>query len=677
MMLVAAPATLIAQRTHVLSADQISKTESYRPIQDKMELTDRQTMVMAPKHAFDHSQTPSPNGKVAAVNPVQLGTSSNSFTILRAEQNQVAVDNESGAVAFIHRTDISVWGGLNTDNGRYRYDLSIDQGSSFSNDIGVLQDSIYLNYGRYPNVAFYNSGVANPFDTKLVYYGPTNKFPTPGWIGHCNGVAQVATSNPIATTEHYQFDPEKTLLPGGLNEGLPGEYWTVELGYDGNVLMDSIRIMKGTYQNGDVSWVIHDAFDPGFDRTYDGDIHAVGPNIAFSPDGMTGYIGMLSSMNGGTNTNSTYLPVFLKSTDGGATWGSAMEVDLDQIAWISDSLMTLWVDTSGAPVSNGEATTAFDFDMTVDGDGNVHMGVVIGTHADGFSISSGLAKFMADVYTPDGGTTWDVQYLSPVLTFRGTYGTGSQQLTVDNFPQVSRDDTGEHIFFSWVDSDTAEFTGTMNGIGFGESDNLSPNLRTTAKRTLDNALTYPQLVTDGDFIWEGRALNPTMAPTVVNKNGVLHLPIVVMDLITNDAAAPVGFWYMGNDASFDVGDENIWCESSSMSLNWEAISNPGGPPACAVAIDSPLENDKVMLNNWYPNPANGTARITFELPNVETVSMSLSNMYGQTVVEIASGQFNAGVHAFDVDTKQLAAGVYFCNLTSGDITLSKKLVVTK
>lgn len=666
------------KQKQVLSTEKISITESYLPKYDQVVFSEQNPTVSAGQIAGLTRPTISPNGKVAAVTPIAIGRASNAFTCLRAEQNQVSVDNATSAVAFIHRQDVTIWGGGGTDNGKFRYDISIDGGASFTNDVGALQ-SVYTNYGRYPNGALYNGGVTNPFDTKLVYYGPTNKFPTPGWIGHVNGVSDVTnTGTPGTITEHYQFDPEKTLLPGGLTEGLPGEFWTVEFAFDGNATMDSIRILKGTYSSGDVNWTVHNTFDPGFDKTYDGGIYAVGPNIAFSPDGMTGYIGMLSNVSGGTNpNNSTFLPVFFKSTDGGATWGNAMEVDLDQIAWISDSLQTLWVDSSGAPASSGEATTAFDYDMTVDRDGNVHMGVVIGTHATGFSVSSALAKFIGDVHTTDGGATWDVQYISPVLTFRGTYGSGSQTLTIDNFPQVSRDENGDHIFFSWVDSDTSEFTGTMNGIGFGESSNLAPNLRVSAKRIFDNALTYPRLVSDGDLIWEGRLLNPTMGPVTVNNNNVQHLPVVFLDLITNDANAPVQFWYLGNDISFDVNNESIWCESSSMNLSWAAISDPAGPPACAVGIEDNQFDQAIKLNDWYPNPSNGTARITVELPMLENINMDLFNSYGQKVMNITSGTLNSGAYAFDVDTKTLATGVYFCKLNAGDVQLSKKLVVIK
>lgn len=662
----------------VASPAQLQARETYRPKFDQIVSGYQDQHPMVAHEITPMSPAALTSGKVSAVNPIGLGTASNALTALRGEQNQVAVDNQTDAVAFIHRQDISIWGGAGTDNGKFRYDISIDNGASFSNDIGPMQ-TVYTNYGRYPNCTFFNeNGTSNPLDEKLVYVAPTNRFPTPGWIGQVNGVSSVVTSGSPTTTEHYQFDGQNVLLPGGLCEGLPGEFWSVDFSFDGTNVMDSIRLYKGVYNTGtsDIDWVLDRLIDPGYDKSFDGSIGTVGPNIAFSPDGMTGYIGLVANVTAGTNTNNeTLMPVFIKTTDGGDTWGSPIEVDLDAIPWIADSLQTLWIDSLGNPASDGRAIAAFDFDMIVDNNGNVHMADVIGTAGGGFAISSGLAKFMADIWTPDGGATWEVTYLSPVLTFRGSYGSGSAPITIDNFCQVGRNDAGDHLYFSWVDSDTSVFTGSMNGIGFGESDNLAPNLRVVGKDLVYGTQTYPQLITDGDLIWEGRVLNPMMSPIIVENGNINEVPIVVLEFLQGDPNLSTKFWYFGKDVSFDLSDPNIWCYQPFMELGWLSISSPGATPVCAVAVNDPV-NSGVVLYEWYPNPTNGTARIQFELPAVTEISMRVMNAFGQEVAVLAEGEFNAGSHVATIETADLATGVYFCQLLAGDQVLSKKLVVT-
>ena len=74
------------------------------------------------------------------------------------------------------------------------------------------------------------------------------------------------------------------------------------------------------------------------------------------------------------------------------------------------------------------------------------MGVVVGSGGAGYTIRSGLAKFLADVHSTDGGTTWDITYMGSVLAFRGDFGTPSPTdgslLSMDNTVQASRDADG-------------------------------------------------------------------------------------------------------------------------------------------------------------------------------------------------------------------------------------------
>jgi hypothetical protein len=561
---IAGPVAISAQAPkRVATSAQINASASYAPLR-RQEMSVENTSMMAAKPMVEHRQVLAPNGKVAAVAPIPLGTASNGFTSIRTHQNQVVNCDSLGIVGFIHRQDINIWGGGTTENGRFRYDLSIDGGMTFTNDIGPVQTT-YTNYGRYPQFTGFNPGTTNnPFDSKFVWIGPTNRFPTPGWLDQANGLAEVGLGA-INSTDNYDFDSRKTLLPGGLTEGLPGEFWTVSFQDDGTnagIITDSLFVMKGTYNTTsmDVDWTMAHVLVPGYDMTGDGDRNAVGPNIAFSPDGMHGWIAMVSNI-GTDPKNTTLFPVFFHSTDGGATWGAPTEVDMDQFPWVADSLQSLWTDSLNNPASSGLSTTAFDFDITVDNNGDVHMAVVVGTTAaTAFSISSGLAMFMSDVHSTGGGTGWDMTYISPVLTFRGEFGTGAQTYTQDNFPQIARNNSGGIIFYSWVDSDTATATGNMTGVGFQNSDNVAPNLRIAMRRVFDGSMAYPKMVSDLDLTWDGKMLAPTMAPVVHKTGNKYELPIVAMELVTNDISASCAYHYFGHDAYFDL-DVDQWCDA--------------------------------------------------------------------------------------------------------------------
>jgi|GEM_PF-240904 hypothetical protein len=615
----------------------------------------------------------SPNGKTAAVSPIALGSANNVYTIMSTDQNQVVADNDLGTVAFIHRNNATAFGG---SSGNLRYDISVDGGATFTNDVGPI-NPLLTRPARYPNVTIHNpAGNTNPSAAKIVGYAATLNS-APDWDGHLAVTADLGSNPPTNNTENYVNLTSGSYIPWSLNAGLPGEYWAMDNEYDGSAFTGLLFVNKGVFNSAtnDVDWTRVDTISPNHSLSFDGTPTFVGPAIAFSPDGNTGWIAWLGDLVGGPD--STLQPVLMKSTDGGATWGAPVEFDYASVPWIADTLKTLWVDSLNQPVATGRATAGFDFDLVVDGQGNPHFVTVIGSGATtgntpGYSIYSGITKFLGDVWSPDGGTTWDVAYISPVLTFRGEFGTGDP-VTQDNNVTASRSGNGNVIFYSWVDSDTAAVTGNQTGIGFGVSDNIAPNLRVAARKPYTNEQTYPTLVTDGDLIWEARALFPTMAPVSLLQNGSWNLPIVMAEMPTNDPLAPANFYYFGNDARIANGSN--FCFYPSMTLTWDVILAGGGN--CAVSNDENVGDENVVLGQSYPNPTNNEAVITFELPAATNVNMTLTNMYGQVVATLANGEMPAGAHKVTVNTRDFAAGVYFYTLEANGVAQTKKMIVSK
>lgn len=659
----------------VASEDRVNHFDTYEVrLEQLMENHEKPNVVNAHNYYPPAIQK---TGGTQAVSPIPLGFASNVFTILRGEQNQVYADPNLNMVAFVHRHDVGIWGGGGAESGKCRYDLSIDGGQTFTNDLGVI-NNVYQRPSRYPNITGFNpNSETDPFSTSLAYSFPTLN-PSPDWDGHVTGMCDVNASAPTCT-ETYSLLSSQTLLQGGLTEAAPGEFWTVDFRYDGGATTGELFLNKGTYNGtNDIIWAREDTITPNhFTAANGGTAVLIGPNMAFSPvDPMTGYVAFLGDLVGGQDTSIS--PIFIKTTDGGDTWGAPMEVDMRTLTGVVDSLQTLWivVDTitgDTVPASSGTPTLAFDYDMTVDGNGNPHLTAVLGTTGAGqaYSIGSGLAKFLVDIWSPDGGASWNINYVSPVLTFRGTFGAQNPQ-TMDNQPQISRTANGDHIFYSWADSDTAAATGNMNGIGFGVSDNLAPNLRIAGMRVSDNFRTCVKLVTDEDFVWEGAALWPTMAPTVfVDASGMVSLPIVCAQLVNNDPLAQTQFHYFGGDATFDAtADFN---DPLNQVLTWDNILS-----GCAfVDVENPVLEDGITLGQSYPNPTTSEAAIDFHMPFTANVTMDLVNVYGQQVAVITDGEYAAGKHRVNVNTSDLATGVYFYNLRTNGKVITKKMIVTK
>ncbi len=83
------------------------------------------------------------------------------------------------------------------------------------------------------------------------------------------------------------------------------------------------------------------------------------------------------------------------------------------------------------------------------------------------------------------------------------------------------------------------------------------------------------------------------------------------------------------------------------------------------------------LNQNYPNPFNPVTRIAYSVPSAGHVSLKVFNSLGQEIAVLFDGIRQAGKYAATFDGSGLAGGVYFYKLQSGDVSITRKLVLMK
>ncbi len=69
------------------------------------------------------------------------------------------------------------------------------------------------------------------------------------------------------------------------------------------------------------------------------------------------------------------------------------------------------------------------------------------------------------------------------------------------------------------------------------------------------------------------------------------------------------------------------------------------------------------LSESYPNPFNAATTLTVNLPENAELSVTVYNISGQQVAELANGSYTAGTHRFTFDASGLASGLYFVKAT--------------
>ncbi len=93
-----------------------------------------------------------------------------------------------------------------------------------------------------------------------------------------------------------------------------------------------------------------------------------------------------------------------------------------------------------------------------------------------------------------------------------------------------------------------------------------------------------------------------------------------------------------------------------------------------VAVASP---ERFALLQNTPNPFNPSTTLSFTLPRAEQISLTVYDITGRRVAEIARGFYPAGMHSTVWDARECASGVYFCTLRAGKAVETRKILLAR
>jgi hypothetical protein len=90
----------------------------------------------------------------------------------------------------------------------------------------------------------------------------------------------------------------------------------------------------------------------------------------------------------------------------------------------------------------------------------------------------------------------------------------------------------------------------------------------------------------------------------------------------------------------------------------------------------PIPTEFSLLPN-YPNPFNPTTVISYQLPVISRVELSVYNLLGQRVATLVNTDQQPGQHQVEWDASGFASGVYFYRLQTAEFQDIKKMVLIK
>jgi hypothetical protein len=99
--------------------------------------------------------------------------------------------------------------------------------------------------------------------------------------------------------------------------------------------------------------------------------------------------------------------------------------------------------------------------------------------------------------------------------------------------------------------------------------------------------------------------------------------------------------------------------------------------ASASVTGSAANATEYELYQNYPNPFNPTTTISFSLPEAADIRLTVFDVLGRELVVLANGRADAGFHSVEFNAASLSAGTYFYQLTAGDFSMVRKLMLVK
>jgi len=577
---------------------------------------------------------------------IPIGTSANIHSIVRDRQNQVVYNKDINTIAFGHRQN----NGSPGNPDIISFDYSTDGGSTWTINRFQMTPTLDGTGNNYPSTGIYNP-ISNT-DTNNAFIVQTGTKSTFDKSFRSSAkldgtlLDETYSSNSIigpssSSNEHGGYGLYVTSL---------GDAWYVSSNWNitGDVnlhLTGSYHdyfITKGVFNSGNnnFDWITTDTITPSWYSTptttgYYTNL-ATSPNMAWSLDGLTGYMVTMGADSSGNN-NSMWRPYIMKTTDGGSNWVRFPDFDFSTDASIQNYIWSLNTNPSEIRPFFG------DFDVVVDNNNELriicelHSG--FSGHPDSLSyyFAAKESKFLFEIATNTGSGTYDITFVDSVYADDYMYDGSPSAREHLIRPQASRSQDGSKIFYTWLT--TESLLGPNNEF---------PSIRAVGHELSTNnwtAVTNLSLSNNSEYT----ACYQTMAVDVI-ENGqdkTWELPIVYVTAAggspLSNASNPGQYYFLKG-----VGFDQIDFQPASI-------------------------NDKDDLSNnivLYPNPTKDV--VTIKIKDASRFNFVVRDVLGRKVAE---DKVNGS--KVEIDLSNNTKGIYFVEIHNAKDKVIKKLLLTE
>ena len=188
--------------------------------------------------------------------------------------------------------------------------------------------------------------------------------------------------------------------------------------------------------------------------------------------------------------------------------------------------------------------------------------------------------------------------------------------------------------------------------------------------------TFGMIAGFGDYGSGNCAANPNLShfavPSMYADNSYRHdmyfsLPPYNYQQLPTSTGADTYYDCDGVTGYLPGADSEIFLQNWDI---WIHATTDAGP----LSVVS-TEGNNLNLNQNAPNPANGSTTFNYTLLNNSDVAFNVYDITGKVVYTENLANQSVGAHRLDINTTELADGIYFYNLTANGQKVTRKMVV--
>ncbi len=593
----------------------------------------------------------------AVVDRIVVGTATGQRALRREEARLVTYNPDLNMISVILVAEEGVYPGI-TANGTVVQFYSLDEGNSWEGPV-VLNNDNSLGVNYYISGTIYNPAGNSDVNSAVGVYQGTI-YPTTGdWKYKAFGSSTYSGENQM----NYLF--EETNITDYPMGGYFNFLGTTQVNNEVrclNILPTgawssftelALTPQVGTFNGTEFQWDVQGnvdmelTLDEGGLAQWEGRYQGRdgGVEIAWSPDGMTGYMWVIGISD---NDFSGYQPVLYSTTDGGENWDyvyldlqtTEAQVMLEEITpanW-TGARIPRFVESCGVVNMNG--------DLELFGNVQAHSADIFNSPDSlgwGWVYPGDVVNFTINT----NGELLNVIYVDSLLT-ENVLDTDDASINYagnsgwQHRMQASRNNDGSQVFVTWTDTRNPDVEKNQNPDLFGWSKGLCDNAD-----SMD-----PFCITEGTLYETFYYFTSSADLAYANGDGYT--------IPTIQGVTPGEF------------STNTNAANNPITINY--ITGVEFPDLCHVGIAELETKGAISVAQNQPNPFTGTTTIQISSKTVAPVSVEVANMLGQVVYTQNAGTIN-GTMNVELNASQLEAGVYFYTVRVGADSVTKKMIV--